>query len=152
MLNQSPHSQNDRYWSTRISRMQEGSQWKAYVGIIDGRCLPVVWFDGSVNGGSLPGESSEGHSMAKRQACCNEERILVSTRWSKLSRYLAIFVIFTIEIWRSNHLSQRATSLATIFARPFTTGLFFLEPMYAICEEREAQEHMWSPSLYWFTR
>ena len=46
---------------------------------------------------------------------------------------------------RSNHLSQHATLLATIFARPFTTGLFFLEPMYAICEKGETQEHVGSP-------
>ena len=77
--------------------------------------------------------------MAKRQACCNKERTLVSTRWSTLPRFCTMFVIFAIEIWRSNHLSQHATSLATIFARPFTTGLFFLEPMYAICEEGESQ-------------
>ena len=32
--------------------------------------------------------------MAKRQACCNNERILVSTRWSKLPRYRTMFVIF----------------------------------------------------------
>ena len=70
--------------------------------------------------------------MAKRQACCNKERILVSTRWSKLPRYRTMFVIFAIEIWRSNRFSKHATSLATIFARSFTSGLFSLEPMYAM--------------------
>ena len=53
-----------------------------------------------------------------------------------------MFVILAIEIWRSTHLSQHATSLATLFTKPFTTGPFFLEPMYAICEEGEAQERM----------
>ena len=67
--------------------------------------------------------------MVKRQACCNNEKILVSTRWSKLSRYRTMFVIFAIEIWRSNHLSQHAKSLATIFAIPLSTGLFSFEPM-----------------------
>ena len=51
------------------------------------------------------------------------------------------FCLRNLEI---NHLSQHATSLTTILFRPFTTGLFFLGPMYAISEEEEAQEHMWS--------
>ena len=47
--------------------------------------------------GSLFGEFFEEHSMAKRQECCNKERILVSTRWTKLLRYRTMFIIFAIE-------------------------------------------------------
>ena len=50
------HSQNDRYWSP-VNRHELVECKKAHcekaiawVGIIDGRCLPVVWIDGSVNG------------------------------------------------------------------------------------------------------
>ena len=56
MLNQSPHSQNDIYWSpfNRHELVEckkaHGEKAMAWVGIIDGRCLPVAWFDGSVNG------------------------------------------------------------------------------------------------------
>ena len=141
VLNQSPHSQNDRYWSP-VNRHElveckkaHGEKATAWVSIIDGRCLSVVWFDWSVNG-----------KVCLEKACCNKEIILVSTKWSKLPRYRTMFVIFTMEICRLNHLSQHATSFASIFARPFTTGLFFSEPMYAICEERKAQKPMWSPS------
>ena len=109
---------------TDIGRMQERSR-SVTAGVI--RLWIGKW-------GSLPGESFVGHSMVKRQACCNNQKILVSTRWSKLPCYRTMFVIFTFEIWSLNHLSQYATSLATIFARRFTTGLLFLEPMYAICE------------------
>ena len=90
--------------------------------------------------GSLLGEIFERHSMAKRQACCNKERILVSTRWSKLPRYRTMFVIVAIEIRKSNHLSQHATSLATIFARPFIIVLFFWSPCTQYGKKR-AQEH-----------
>ena len=123
-------------------RKAHGEKVMAWVGIIDVRCLMVWWIG---KWGSLPGESFEGHSIAKRHACCNKERILVSTGWSKQPRYRTMFVTLAIGIWSSNHISQHAKSLVTIFARPFTTGLFFLEPMYAICEAGEAQEHMWSP-------
>ena len=46
----------DRYWSpvNRYelveSRKAHGEKAMAWVSIIDGRCLLVVWFDGSVNG------------------------------------------------------------------------------------------------------
>ena len=133
---------NERYWSP-VNRHESveckkahGETAMAWVGIIDGRCLPDVWFDGSVINGEVYLEK-----VLKGTVWQN-----VSTRWSKLPRYRTMFVIFAIEIRRSNHLSQHVTSLATIFARPFTTGPFFLEPMHAICEEGEAQEHMWSPS------
>ena len=59
------------------------------------------------------------HSIAKRQACCNKERMLASTRWSKLPRYRTMFAIFAIEIWRSNHISQHIALLATIFRQTF---------------------------------
>ena len=56
MLSQSPHIQNDRYWST-VNRHElveckkaHCEKAMAWVDIIDGRCLPVVWFDGSVYG------------------------------------------------------------------------------------------------------
>ena len=56
MLNKSPHSQNDIYWSP-VNRHElveckkaHGENAMAWVGIIDGGCLLVVWFDGSVNG------------------------------------------------------------------------------------------------------
>ena len=46
---------NDRYWSP-VNRHEfveckkaHGEETMASVGIIDGRCLPVVWFDGLVN-------------------------------------------------------------------------------------------------------
>ena len=73
--------------------------------------------------------------------CCNNERISVSTRWSKLPRYRTMFVIFAIEIWRSNHLSQHATSIIGYHIRQtFTTRLLFLEQMYAICVKEKPKK------------
>ena len=56
VLEQSPNSQNDRYWAPKNRhnvvecKKAHGAKVMAWVGIIDGRCLPVVWFNGSVNG------------------------------------------------------------------------------------------------------
>ena len=56
VLNSSPHSKNDGYWSPVNNheivecKKSHGAKVMAWVGIIDGRCLPVVWFSGSVNG------------------------------------------------------------------------------------------------------
>ena len=56
VLRSPPHSQNDRYWAP-VHRHEvveckkaHGEKMMAWVGIVDGRCLPVVWFTGSVNG------------------------------------------------------------------------------------------------------
>ena len=79
--------------------MQEGSWWKYdsmgghYRRSVSSGCM--VWWIGKC--GSLSGESFEGHSMAKRQACCDEERILVSKGWSKLPRYRTMLVTFAVE-------------------------------------------------------
>ena len=113
----------------------------AWVGIIDGRCFPVVWFDGSVNGESVV-KVLKDTVWQNIKHVATRKKILASTRWIKLPRYRTMFIIIAIEIWRLNHISQNATSLATIFARPFTTRLFFLEPMHAIYEEGKAQEHI----------
>ena len=48
-----PRYQNDRYWSP-VNRLVEckkanGEKAMAWVSTIEGRCLPVVWFDRSVN-------------------------------------------------------------------------------------------------------
>ena len=137
-----PRSQNDRYWSP-VNRQElveckkaQGEKVMAWVGIIDGRCLPIVGFDGSVNRGRLPGENFEGHNMAKRQAYCNKEIILASRRWSKLPRYRTMFVILAIEIRRSNHLSQHATSLASTFARPPSLDYYFLSQCTQYVKEK----------------
>lgn len=56
VLQQSPNLQNDRYWAPVNPheivecKKAHGSKVMAWVGIIDGRVLPVVWFSGSVNG------------------------------------------------------------------------------------------------------
>lgn len=55
VLRSPPHSQNDRYWAPANQHevvecnKAHGEKIMAWVGIVDGRCLPVVWFNGSVN-------------------------------------------------------------------------------------------------------
>ena len=56
VLIQEPHRQNDRTWAPvspeKVAQCKKagGEKWMAWTGIVDGRCLPVVWFQGSVNG------------------------------------------------------------------------------------------------------
>jgi hypothetical protein len=56
VLRQSPNRQVDRFWAPANphelveSKQAHGAKVMAWVGIVDGRCLPVVWFTGSVNG------------------------------------------------------------------------------------------------------
>lgn len=56
LLKQSPNKQVDRFWAPFNPhelvecKQAHASKVMAWVGIVDGRCLPVVWFDGSVNG------------------------------------------------------------------------------------------------------
>jgi hypothetical protein len=56
LLKQAPNCHNDQYWAPMIQhkviecKKAHGAKAMAWVGIIDGRCLPVVWFNGSVNG------------------------------------------------------------------------------------------------------
>ena len=51
----SPYLQNDRYWAPAHQHEEieckkaHGDTNIAWVGLVDGRCLSVVWFDGSVN-------------------------------------------------------------------------------------------------------
>ena len=55
VLKQSPNKQISRYWApsnphTVIEcKKAHGEKVMAWVGIVDGRILPVVWFQGSVN-------------------------------------------------------------------------------------------------------
>ena len=56
VLIQAPHRQNDRIWAP-ISpnkviecKKTSGSKCMAWTGIIDGKCLPVIWIEGSLNG------------------------------------------------------------------------------------------------------
>lgn len=55
VLNQAPNSHNDRYWAPAHQhklvecKKAHGAKVMAWVGIIDGHCLPVVWFNESVN-------------------------------------------------------------------------------------------------------
>ena len=50
------HSENDRYWAPANPhevvecKKAHGEKIMAWVGFVDGRCLPVVWFNRSVNG------------------------------------------------------------------------------------------------------
>ena len=108
----------------------------AWVGIINGPCLTVVWFDRSVN------KKVYLEKVLKDTVWQNVK--LVATKkeyWFQQDGASCHVTAQCLSFLRSNHLSQHATSLATIFARPFTTGLFFLEPMYVICEG-ESQEHI----------
>ena len=56
VLKQAPNCHNDRYWAPANRhelvecKKAHGEKVMAWVGIVDGRCLPVVWFNGSVNG------------------------------------------------------------------------------------------------------
>ena len=56
VLIQEPHRQNDRTWAPvspqKVAKCKKacGEKCMAWTGIVDGRCLPVVWFQGSVNG------------------------------------------------------------------------------------------------------
>ena len=53
---QAPHRQNDRIWApARTNTVAQckktfGEKCMTWTGIVDGRCLPVVWYQGSVNG------------------------------------------------------------------------------------------------------
>ena len=55
LLEQAPHSKNDGYWAPSNQneivpcKKAHGAKVMAWVGIIDGRVLPIVWFEGSVN-------------------------------------------------------------------------------------------------------
>ena len=56
VLTQAPDRQNDRIWAPALPNIVAqckntfGEKCMAWTGIVDGRCLPVVWFQGSVNG------------------------------------------------------------------------------------------------------
>ena len=161
--------------------MLEGSQWKGdgldghYWRSVSSGCM--VWWIGKW--GNLPWESFEGHSMAKRQACCVKERILVSTRWSKLPHYRTMFVIFAIETWKLNHLATRniiglhirqtfhhwtilfEANLRNMWRRrsprtymwsPSARQQIFREHRWRSFEKNGAAQQKTSRSLYWFTR
>lgn len=55
MLQNSPNKKNDVFWSpvnpheVVECKKAHGKKVMAWVGIVDGKCLPVVWFEGSVN-------------------------------------------------------------------------------------------------------
>ena len=145
VLNQSPHSQNDRYWSP-VNRhvlveckKAHGEKAMAWLGIIDDRCFPVVWFDGSVNGEVYL------------------EKVLKDTVWQNVKHVATRKEYWLQQDRASCHVTAQCLSfLRSKFGdqilsrntqhhwppyspRPFTTELFFLEPMHAICEEGEAQ-------------
>ena len=54
VLIQEPHRQNDRTWAPvspeKVAQCKKagGEKCMAWTGIFDGRCLPVVWFQGSL--------------------------------------------------------------------------------------------------------
>lgn len=56
VLQQAPNRQIDRHWAPMNPhqliecKKSRGEKCMAWTGIIDGKCLPVVWFEGSVNG------------------------------------------------------------------------------------------------------
>ena len=51
-----PHRQNDRVWAlvspnkVAACKKTTGTKCMAWTGMVNGKCLPVVWFEGSVNG------------------------------------------------------------------------------------------------------
>ena len=55
VLRQSPNKQNTRFWAPKNPKnvleckKAYGEKAMAWVGMVDGRILPVVWFEGSVN-------------------------------------------------------------------------------------------------------
>lgn len=56
VLQQAPNRQIDRFWAPVHPhhliecKKTRGDKCMAWAGIVDGKCLPIVWFEGSVNG------------------------------------------------------------------------------------------------------
>ena len=157
VLKQSPNKQICRHWApsnphTVIEcKKAHDEKVMAWVGIVDGRILPVVWFQGSSKFERIPGTSPQEYCLAISEEFGNTTSILVPARWHQLPRNGRVPRFSSCKIWRENNFTKDNSSLAPILSGLVASTLFILVCVCvwprcsATVEVREALEREGGP-------
>ena len=134
VLKQSPNKQICRYWApsnphTVIEcKKAHGEKVMAWVGTVDGRILPVVWFQGISEFERIPGTSPQEYCLAISEKFGNTTSILVPARWRQLPRNGRVPRFSSCKIWRENNFTKDNSPLAPILSGLVASRLLILVP------------------------
>ena len=137
-----PHRQNDRGWAlvspnkVAACKKTTGTKCMAWTGMVNCKCLPVVWFEGSVNG-QVYLELLQNTLWPAVRASATRKQFWYQHDGAPCDSMPGIP---QIKVLRPHLVSQHEASLASKFTRPHPYGLFFLESSVKSREESQVPE------------